>query len=91
MESSSSLGNGLQQPTPQKFLGREVRALEVVDARHDTGQIIVWAQSVFGSLANHRQAGFESLETPNRQLGGSRHKRQELTSLRLVELTHHLK
>lgn len=42
---------------------------EVVDARHDTGQIIVWAQSVFGSLANHRQAGFESLETPNRQLG----------------------
>ena len=63
MESALTFLDGDAQLLAQDVDGAVVRHLEVVDAGHDGGQVVVGCVWWFAGLADHGEHGCEVLET----------------------------
>lgn len=62
METSDALLHGDVQLLPHDGLGRVFGELEVVDARHDTRQVVISGQGCLVRLAHNRQRWVQSSE-----------------------------
>src|SRR5947209_17025365 len=72
MESALSLLDGDVQTVPQDFQISVVGKLEIVDASHNTGQVIVRRVWRLAWLADHGEHGCKALETCPRKLAISK-------------------
>lgn len=62
MEAPHALPHGDRQLLPHNGLGGVLGQLEIVDAGHDTRQVVVGGERCFVRLAHHGERGVQALE-----------------------------